>query len=990
MNIFFLLLLLSFPITDSAETDTEILLKVKADHLTDPDGRLSDWNDTTPLCNWTGITCNPVTNTIIAIDVAELGLSGSFPAGFCRIPSLSSLSLAYNILNGSLSSSAISLCFRLANLNLSNNYFVGGLPDSNSDFSSLVNLDLSQNNFTGSIPAGFGRFGKLRVLSLYGNLLTGQVPAFLGNLTDLTELNLAINPFTPGPLPAEIGSLSNLQVIWMSFSNLVGKIPDSIGQLKRLRNLDLSNNALTGSIPASFGGLQSIEQIELFANQLSGELPESLGNLISLRQFDASENNLTGMLPEKFAGLHLVSLGLNDNFLSGEIPAVLAMNPNLVTLKIFNNSFSGEVPSELGRYSDLYEFDISTNRFQGKLPANLCARGSLNILITFNNSLSGNLPEALADCESLDYLRIQNNEFTGKLPDRFWSLPKIYHLQIDHNRFNGSVPATISGMQNLTKLLISNNGFSGEIPPAICHLPELTIVVASRNQFSGELPKCFSDLSRLQQLDLQENSFSGEIPFGYWSDLTELNLSNNKFSGEIPSDLGKLPVLTYLDLSSNQLSGEIPADLTDLKLNILNLSGNDLAGKIPAGFDSPLYLHSLLKNPNLCSANNLNLIRPCSDTRKPATRTRIVAYLVTPILLALALILLSFLCYLHRTRPVKKDPIRPGTLCSLTSFHRIGFNESEIFDCLMEDNLIGSGGSGQVYRASLKSGQTVAVKRMWTGPHGPDAERGFRSEVETLGRVRHANIVKLLFCCSADDFRVLVYEYMENGSLGDALHGEKGGGGLLDWERRVRIALGSAQGLAYLHHDCVPCIVHRDVKPSNILLDEEYCAHVGDFGLARAMGGDAYGDDGQRVMSNVAGSCGYIAPEYGYTLKVNEKSDVYSFGVVLLELVTGKKAIDPSFGDSVDLVKWVMDSISIVSKSPKEDGSKEEVDLRALIDPRLRPISSYEYEEMVRVLHVGILCTSAFPMNRPSMRRVVELLRDRRDVSFLVPAYEKD
>ncbi|MQL71993.1 hypothetical protein Taro_004322 [Colocasia esculenta] len=989
----FLLLLFSFPRVNSLdEQESAILLQAKgAAHLDDPDSRLHNWFPGNPPCNWTGVSCDPVSGAVVSIDVSSTGIRGGFPSGFCRLPTLRWLSLANNLLNGTLSAADVAPCARLRHLNLSSNDFVGRLPEFVPVFEDLQVLDLSQNNFSGGIPPSFGTFPSLRVLNLFGNFLTGIIPPFLGNLSELQQFNLAFNTFDQGPLPPEIGNLTKLVNLWLPYSNLVGGIPESIGNLVRLINLDLSSNKLTGRIPDSIGRLGSIQQIELYANSLSGELPESLGNLTTLVHFDASENALTGKLPERFAGLqYLLSLGLNDNFLEGEIPTTLASNPNLSSLKLFNNSFSGEIPPEFGRNSNLEIFDVSTNALVGGLPKDLCNRGALQSLVVFNNKLSGELPPSYGNCSTLTYIRIFNNEFYGKIPDGIWALPNVYHMEIRNNRFQGAIPPVISRAQNLTQLLVSNNRFSGGLPADICKLLKLIVIAAGNNQFSGSIPACIGELAKLEKLELQDNMLSGDIPFGSWPALTELNLSGNRLTGQIPGGLGDLPVLTYLDLSENCLTGGIPQRLADLRLNSFNLSGNELTGQIPAGFALAAFLPSFIGNPGLCSDADLPSIRSCSSTyRKVVSRSNQAVLCIAAVLFAGGM---TFLCgflwvQVNRGRRlVGKGGGKPRPPWKLTSFHRVGFNEAEILDCMTEENLIGSGSSGRVYRARLKTGQTVAVKRLWSGAREPEAERDFRAEVETLGRVRHGNIVKLLFCCTAEDLRVLVYEYMENGSLGEVLHGEKGGS-LLDWDRRLRIAVGAAQGLAYLHHDCAPPIVHRDVKTNNILLDGDLCAHVADFGLSRMLlqprrrdsSSDGDEEAGVRVMSHVAGSCGYIAPEYAYTLKVNEKSDVYSFGVVLLELVTGKRALDPSFGEDRDIVRWATETIAASQR-----GKDGKADLRPLMDPRLGP-SSEEYEGMVRVLNVGLLCTSAFPMNRPSLRKVVELLKDRRDMGFVVP-----
>ncbi|GMH14703.1 hypothetical protein Nepgr_016544 [Nepenthes gracilis] len=971
LSISFLLFFLSCLYrVDSTSRDSDVLIRVKNAAISDPNGRLKNWvpSSADAPCNWTGVACNS-NHSVISIDIGSMGLSGPFPSGFCLARTLQNLTISDNCFSGTISSESLSLCSQLHHLNISSNEFVGKMPDFSPDFLNLRILDFTANNFSGDIPESFGRLPALQVLKLYGNFLDGVIPEFLCNLTELTNFELAYNPFKPGRLPLAIGNLKKLENLWLPFANLVGEIPVSIGGLVSLKNLDLSSNSLSGNIPDTIGQLRSVVQIELYENQLSGQLPETLGNLTSLLKFDASQNNLTGPLPDQLAKLPLLSLNLNDNRLQGKVPAILAANPNLLQLKLFNNSFSGELPEELGLNSDLNDFDVSTNKFSGPLPPTLCHRKNLRRLITFNNRFSGNLPESLGDCTSLAYVRIFDNCFSDTLPAPFWSLPELYFLELANNRFEGVIPSTISGASRLTALLLSDNKFYGELPPQICSLLQLVDLDLRKNHFSGELPPCVTALSNLQKLELQENVFSGKFPsnLSSWRSLTELNLSNNQFSGEIPSELGDLPVLTYLDLSDNSFSGEIPSELSKMKLNKFNFSNNELKGRVPAGLNRQFYVNSLLGNPNLCSPD-LEQLHPCRKTR--AVSIYLVATLST-----LTLLLVAPLFWFYKSKLCSNGTISKRSY-QITKFQRVGFgfNEEDIFSSLTDENLIGTGGSGRVYRVKLKSGQMVAVKKLWGGYRIPETEAVFRSEVETLGSARHRNIVKLLFSCIGEDFMVLVYEYMANGSLGDVLHGD-GGGGLGDWRRRSMIAVGAAQGLAYLHHYCVPAIVHRDVKSNNILLDEEFRPRVADFGLAKALRREV-GESGG-FMSRVAGSYGYIAPEYGYTLKVTEKSDVYSFGVVLMELVTGKRPNDPSFCENKGLVKWVAEAALSVSPQPESDGSSRDLgQLAQIIDPKINP-STYDVEEIRNVVEIALLCTATFPMNRPSMRKVVELLKDQ-------------
>lgn len=833
--------------------DYDILIRIKNTHFDDPKGCLNNWvpNQAHNPCNWTGITCDSTNSSVLSIDLSDSGVSGGFPFEFCRISSLKSLSISNCSVNGTLLSPSFSLCSHLQLLNLSSNLLVGNLPEFSAGFTQLKILDLSANNFTGDIPQSFGQLPALRVLRLSQNLLNGSLPSFLGKLSELTEMAIAYNNFKPNRLPPEIGNLKKLVNLFLPFSNFVGPIPDSIGNLTLLTNLDLSSNSISGPIPDSIGGLRSIKKIQLYNNRLSGELPEIIGNLTTLFSLDISQNSLTGKLPEKIAALPLQYLHLCDNFLDGEVPESLASNPNLLNLKLFNNSFYGELPRNLGLNTYLNEIDVSTNNFVGEIPKFLCHGNQLQKIVLFNNRLSGNFPESYGSCDSLYYVRIENNQLSGKVPDSFWNLSKLTNILLAENRFQGSIPPAISGVRFLEDLLISGNNFSGQLPKEICKLQELVRLDVSRNKFSGGVPSCITELQHLQKLDMEENMFTGEIPNSVytWKELTELNLSHNQFIGEIPPQLGDLPVLKYLDLSANSLSGKIPEELTKLKLGQFNFSNNKLTGKVPSGFDNELFVSSLMGNPGLCSPD----LKPLNRCPKPKS----ISFYVVIVLSLIAFVLVGSLIWVIKFKMnLFKKSKSPWTV---TKFQRVGFDEEDVIPHLTKANVIGSGGSGTVFKVDLKMGQTIAVKNLWGGHNKLDTELVFQSEVETLGRIRHANIVKLLLSCSnGEGSRILVYEYMENGSLGDVLHEHKSEA-LSDWSKRYNIALGAAQGLAYLHHDCVPPIIHRDVKSNNILLDGEFQPRVADFGLAKSMQRQAEANDGN-VMSRIAGSYGYIAP----------------------------------------------------------------------------------------------------------------------------------
>ncbi|CAL9116162.1 unnamed protein product [Musa textilis] len=942
------------------------LLQAK-NSLADPGDALSDWNplDSTP-CNWTGVTCGSASLAVTSLDLSGLDLAGPFPSALCRLPHLSFLSLASNELNDTLPSSSLLGCSSLAYLDLSQNSFVGPLPTSlPSILPDLVHLDLKFNNFSGDIPPSFGQFPRLRILSLVANQLTGPVPSFLSNVTSLRELNLSYNPFSPSPFPVSFANLTQLRILWLAGCNLVGPVPPDLGRLSSLVNLDLAYNSLSGPIPESITGLSSAVQIELYVNSLSGTLPRGLSNLTALRFFDASMNKLSGHLPEDiFLAPNLANLQLYENNLVGLIPRSISRCKNLADLRLFSNQLDGPLPSDFGKHFPLGFIDLSDNFLSGEIPASICDGGVLSELLLLNNSFSGSLPQSLGRCTSLTRVRLPNNRLSGEVPPAFWGLPHVWLLELSGNFFSGSISPAISGAANLSMLLISDNQFSGPIPEEIGALSNLFEFSASNNMLSGPLPLGLRYLTKLGELDLHNNSLSGELPQRIlsWKKLSQLNLADNDISGGIPPELGDLPVLNYLDLSGNKLSGEIPMELQNLKLIEFNLSNNQLSGGLPPLLATQTYQNSFLGNPGLCG----ELTGFCPSPRGVNPDRHVFVWLLRSVFILASLVLLTGAAWFYRRyRNLKKAALgMDNPKWKLTSFYKLGFSEEEILASLDEDNVIGSGASGQVYKVVLGNGETVAVKKLWGTSKKNDIFQsfgdGFEAEVEMLGKIRHKNIVKLWCCCTNLDSKLLVYEYMPNGSLGDQLHGAKGG--LLDWRTRYKIALDAAEGLSYLHHDCLPPIVHRDVKSNNILLDAEFGAKVSDFGVAKTIG------KGPKSMSVIAGSCGYIAPEYAYTLRVTEKSDIYSFGVVILELVTGKFPMDPELGE-MDLAQWVCSTM-------------EQKGVESVIDPRLGLCFK---EEMRKVLDVGLLCTNFLPLNRPPMRTVVKLLLDVAPVNKLKP-----
>lgn len=757
--------------------------------------------------------------------------------------------------------------------------------------------------------------------------------------------------------------------------NLIGAIPESFANLSSLELLDLSFNFLTGNIPNGLFALRNLQFLYLYHNGLSGEIPVLPRSVrgFSLNEIDLAMNNLTGSIPEFFGMLeNLTILHLFSNQLTGEIPKSLGLNPTLTDFKVFGNKLNGTLPPEFGLHSKIVSFEVANNQLSGGLPQHLCDGGVLKGVIAFSNNLSGELPQWMGNCGSLRTVQLYNNSFSGELPWGLWDLENLTTLMLSNNSFSGEFPSELAW--NLSRLEIRNNLFSGKIFSSAVNL---VVFDARNNMLSGEIPRALTGLSRLNTLMLDENQLYGKLPSEIisWGSLNTLSLSRNKLFGNIPETLCDLRDLVYLDLAENNISGEIPPKLGTLRLVFLNLSSNKLSGSVPDEFNNLAYESSFLNNPDLCAYNPSLNLSSCLTEKSATPQTKnsnSSKYLVLILVLIIIVLLASAFLVFYKVRKNCGEKHCGGDLSTwkLTSFQRLNFTEFNLFSSLTEENLIGSGGFGKVYRvASGRPGEYVAVKKIWNSMNLDERlEREFMAEVEILGRIRHSNVVKLLCCFSSENSKLLVYEYMENQSLDKWLHGRNrvSANGLsspskncllLKWPTRLRIAVGAAQGLCYMHHDCSPPIIHRDVKSSNILMDSEFRASIADFGLARML----VKPGEPRTMSNIAGSLGYIPPEYAYTTKIDEKADVYSFGVVLLELVTGK---EPYSGGqhATNLVDWAWQHYR--EGKCLTDASDEEI------------IETSYVEEMITVFKLGLGCTSRLPSNRPSMKEILQVLRE--------------
>jgi Leucine-rich repeat (LRR) protein len=671
-----------------------------------------------------------------------------------------------------------------------------------------------------------------------------------------------------GEIPGELGNLTNLREIYLGYYNVFeGGIPKELGKLVNLVHMDLSSCELDGQIPHELGNLKSLDTLYLHINLLSGSIPRQLGNLTNLVYFDLSNNALTGEIPSEFSNLKQLNLfNLFMNRLHGSIPDYVADLPDLDTLGLWMNNFTGIIPQKLGQNRKLQLLDLSSNKLTGKIPPNLCSSNQLRILILLKNFLFGSIPQGLGTCSSLTRVRLGQNYLNGSIPIGLIYLPLLNLVELQDNNLSGTLSENANSSSQparLGQLNLSNNLLSGPIPYSISNFSSLQILSLSGNQLSGPIPPAIGQLSQVLNLDLSRNLLSGEIPpeIGNCLHLTYLDMSQNNLSGTIPSDISNIHILNYINMSRNHLNQNIPKSLGTMKsLTTADFSFNDLSGKLPESGQFAFFnASSFAGNPHLCGSllnNPCNFATITNTPGKPHADFKLI--------FALGLLICSLVFASAAIMKAKSFKRKGPESWKMTAFQKVEFTISDVLECVKDGNVIGRGGAGIVYHGKMPNGVEIAVKKLLgfgfgQAPNSSHDDHGFRAEIQTLGKIRHRNIVRLLAFCSNKESNLLVYEYMRNGSLGEALHlnNNKKGGPFLGWNLRYKIAIEAAKGLCYLHHDCSPLILHRDVKSNNILLNSSFEAHVADFGLAKFLrdGGGA-----SQCMSAIAGSYGYIAP----------------------------------------------------------------------------------------------------------------------------------
>nr|XP_018450335.1 PREDICTED: probable LRR receptor-like serine/threonine-protein kinase At1g56140 isoform X1 [Raphanus sativus] len=859
----------------------------------------------------------------------------------------------------------------------------------------LTNLNLAQNFLTGSLSPAIGNLTRMEWLTFGINALSGPVPKEIGLLTKLKSIGISSNKFS-GSIPAEIGNCTKLQQIYMDSSDFTGGIPSSFANLVELQTAWMMDLGLTGRIPDFIGKWTKLTGLRIFGTGLSGPIPSSFSNLTSLTELRLGD----------------ISNG------SSSLEFIKNMK-SLSTLVLRNSNLTGTIPSYIGEFSGLQQVDLSFNKLHGPIPASLFNLSRLTTLFLGNNTLNGSLPTQKS--QTLSNIDVSYNDLSGSLP--LWvNLPNL-QLNLVANNFTlaaGLDSSVLSGLNCLQKNFPCNRGKGlysdfaincggqqirsasgavferedGALGPA-------SFVVSNARRWAASSVGLFGGSSNIYIVTLLSqyvNTLDSEL-----FQSARLSASSLRYYGLGLENGGYTVTLQFAEIqiidssSSNTWRGlgrrrfdiYVQGRLVETDFDIRRTANDSTFRAVEREYkvnvsENYMEIHLFWAGKGTCCIPIQGAYGPLISAvsakpdfiptvaNKPPSKGNNRTGTIMGVIVGLGLLtiitgVVILIIRKRRNRYTDDEEILNMDVKPYT------FSYSELKSATQDfnpSNKLGEGGFGPVYKGNLNDGREVAVKQLSVGSR--QGKGHFVAEIVAISTVMHRNLVKLYGCCYEGDHRLLVYEYLPNGSLDQALFGGDKKTLHIDWPTRFEICMGVARGLAYLHEEGSVRIVHRDVKASNILLDSDLVPKVSDFGLAKL-----YDDKKTHISTKVAGTVGYLAPEYAMRGHLTEKTDVYAFGIVVLELVSGRGNADESLeGEKRFLLEWAW---NLHERSCEVE----------LID---RELTEFNTEEVKRMIGIALLCTQASHAVRPSMSRVVAMLSGDVEVSEVTskPIYLPD
>ncbi|XP_039685027.1 probable LRR receptor-like serine/threonine-protein kinase At3g47570 [Medicago truncatula] len=948
--------------TKNITTDQSALLAFKSLITSDPyDVLANNWSTSSSVCNWIGVTCDERHGRVHSLILRNMSLRGTVSPNLGNMSFLVILDLKNNSFGGQFPKELCSLR-RLKVLHISYNEFEGGIPPALGNLSQLQYLYLGTNNFNGFIPQSMGNLHGLIELDTIRNKLSGPIPRTISNMSSIEVLHLSSNYFS-GTIPEEIGYLDKLEVLLLSNNSLSGSIPSKIFNLSSLTALVVDHNSLSGTLPSNTGySLPNLQYLHLFQNNFVGNIPNNILNSSKLRQIALETNAFSGTLPNTtFGDLRFLELFFTYNNkltiedshqfftsltncrylkyldLSGNHISNLPKSIGNITSEYFRAKscgIGGYIPLEVGNMSTLLSFDLYDNNINGPIPRSIKGLEKLQVLSLAYNALKGSFIDELCLIKSLGELYIENNKLSGVLPTCLGNMTSLRKLNVGSNNLNSKIPSSLWGLTDILMLDLSSNAFIGDFPPDIGNLRELVILDLSRNQISSNIPTTISSLQNLQNL----------------------SLAHNKLNGSIPASLNGMVSLISLDLSQNMLTGVIPKSLESLLyLQNINFSYNRLQGEIPnGGHFKNFTAQSFMHNEALCGDPRLQVPTCGKQVKKWSMEKKLILECILPLVVSAILVVACIILLKHNKRRKNENNVERG-LSTLGAPRRISYYELvQATNGFNERNFLGSGGFGSVYQGKLLDGEMIAVKVI--DLQSEAKSKSFDAECNAMRNLRHRNLVKIISSCSNLDFKSLVMEFMSNGSVDKWLYSNNY---CLNFLQRLNIMIDVASALEYLHHGSSMPVVHCDLKPSNVLLDENMVARVSDFGIAKLM------DEGQsKTHTQTLATVGYLAPEYGSKGIVSVKGDVYSYGIMLMEIFTRKKPTDDMFVAELNLKTWINGSLPNSIMEVLDSNLVQQIGEQ--IDDILTHISS--------IFGLALSCCEDLPKARINMADVIKSL----------------
>ncbi|CAL0303724.1 unnamed protein product [Lupinus luteus] len=906
------------------------LRKKDWDFNVDPCSEESNWRSSIQVGGAeNAVTCNCSfqDNTVchvVSVVLKAQNLSGTPPPEFVKLPFLQEIDLTLNYLNGTIPKEWATL--NLVNISFYGNRLTGPIPKELGSITSLKSLVLEFNQLSGSLPPELGNLPQIERLLLTSNNFTGELPATFANLTTLKHFRIGSNQFS-GAIPNFIQRWTNLEILVMQGSGLSGPIPSGISLLENLNDLTISDLNGSDSPFPLLNNLTNLKKLVLRSCNIVGAVPGYLGNFTNLTVIDLSYNKLTGQIPMSFDGLNnLYMLVLSRNLLSGPLPTWID-KPDFVDLSYNNFSIKNIEQKQTCQQG-------SVNLFASSMDGN--SLGNISCLANYHCPKT--LYSLYINCGGRLVIsngsKTYDDDSSEMGPARFRQTGMNWAV-ITAGHFFDSGRSDYYTWSNTTKLLVDN--------------AELYMDARVSPDTLTYYGFCLGNGNYTVNLHFAEIMFT--------NDETYYSLGRRVF------DIYIQRKLAVKDFNIAKEAGGVGKPV--IKKFTVAVTSNALEIRLYwAGKGTTTIPFGSVYGPLISAISVDSDFTPQSESGSSISARVVVAIVAAgTIFIIFVFGMLWWKGCLGLKSSVAKDLKGLSSQSGVFTLRQIKA-ATDNFD---ESFKIGQGGFGPVYKGILSDGTVVAVKQL--SSKSRQGNREFVNEIGMISALKHPNLVKLHGFCVEEDQLLLIYEYMENNSLAHTLFVTKADPEKrhlrLDWKTRQRICVGIAKGLAYLHEESRLKIVHRDIKATNVLLDKDLNPKISDFGLAKLNE-----EDKTHIDTRIAGTYGYMAPEYAMHGYLTDKADVYSFGIVALEIVSGaNSAVSHPQEECFSLLDWAL-------------VLKERDNLMELVDKRLG--EDFNEREVVVMIKVALLCTKFSPAIRPTMTSVVSMLEGRRVLEEIV------